>query len=228
MACQPPLSPRVRRSAPTAPLLAAIALLALPCAARPAAAQSAGAQAAAATPEESVVMRSVEIPGFGTLRFPAPPTWTIGRVGESAPETDGAEGTEGGARAVSFRVLPDTPAHAELNVSFSWEDMPNPAFNGPAALRALVDRMARAALDASIESRYVLRELRSPRGGGYAFSLRARTPRKKSQAYLTSGVFGLGNALVRFSFLAPQPDLPEAAQAINLIAGVRIDDEPAP
>lgn len=174
-------------------------------------------------------MRSVEIPGFGTMRFPAPASWAIGRVEEAEPGSDGAEGTDGdGGRAVSFRVLPETPARAEMTVSFSWEDLPNPAFNGPAALRALVDRMARAALDASIESRYVLRELRSPRGGGYAFSLRARAPRKKSQAYLTSGVFGLGNALVRFTFLAPQPDLPEMEQAINLIAGVRIDDEPAP
>jgi hypothetical protein len=176
--------------------------------------------------EAETAIRSVEIPGFGAVRFPAPSAWRIG----AARETESAGGgTDGGTqRSAWFQVTPDGGTGSEMNVSFSWSVMPDPAFNGPSVLRALVERMARAALEESIEAHYTLRELRSPRGGGYAFTLRARQPRKKSQSYLTSGAFGLGNALLRFTFLAPEPDLPEAAEALNLIAGVRIDDEPAP
>ena len=176
--------------------------------------------------EATTTLRSVAIPGFGTVRVPAPPDWTIGTAKVAVPPADGTDGARG--RSASFPVVPDGPVRCEMSVNFSWLDLPDPAFNGPAALRALVERMANAALDASIESRYTLHEMRSPRGGGYWFSLRARSPRKKSQAYLTSGAFGVGNALLRFTFHAPQPGLPEAAEAINLITGARIDDEPAP
>jgi hypothetical protein len=176
--------------------------------------------------QEGTTLRSVAIPGFGTLRFPAPTDWRSGSVKTVEAPADGTDGAI--ERAVSFQVTPDGDSHAEMNVSFSWSEMPDPAFNGPAALRALVERMGRAALDESIEAHCTLHEMRSPRGGGYWFTLRARAPRKKSQAYLTSGAFGLGNALLRFTFLAPQPDLPEAAEAIALITGARIDDEPSP
>ncbi len=179
-----------------------------------------------AAAQAETTSRSVAIPGFGTLRFPAPTAWRIGPVEAAEAPAQGADGATTGA--ASFQVRPDGESHAEMNVSFSWSVMPDTAFNGTAALRALVERMGSAALDASIESHYTLHEMRSPRGGGYWFTLRARVPRKKSQAYLTSGAFGLGNALLRFTFLAPQPDLPEATEAINLITGARIDDEPAP
>jgi hypothetical protein len=173
-------------------------------------------------------MRAVDIPGFGALHLPVPEDWDVGSATSVDPGAATEGVPEGAPRSASFAVSPDGPAHCEMNVSFSWTDMPDPAFNGPAALRALVDRMARAALEDSIESRYALREMRSPRGGGYYFTLRARAPRKKSQAYLTSGAFGLGNGLLRFTLLSPQPDPPEAVEAIHLIAGARIDDEPAP
>ena len=176
-----------------------------------------------AAAQEGTTLRSVEIPGYGTLRFPAPTTWHIGAVQVTEPPADGAI-----AREASFQVTPDGDSRSEMSVSFSWSELPDPAFNGPAALRALVERMGRAALDESIESRYTLREMRSGSGGGYWFTLRARAPRKKSQAYLTSGAFGFGNALMRFTFLAPQPELPVAAAAIDLITGARIDGEPAP
>lgn len=176
--------------------------------------------------EATITLRSVPIPGFGTVRVPAPADWDIGTVKVAESPADGTDGVK--ARSASFPVVPDGPARCEMSVNFSWLDLPDPDFNGPAALRALVDRMARAALEASIESRYTLHEMRSPRGGGYWFSLRARSPRRKSQAYLTSGAFGVGNALLRFTFHAPQPGLPEAAEAINLITGASIDDEPVP
>src|SRR6185436_12412104 len=132
-----------------------------------------------AAAQEGTTVRSVQIPGFGALRFSAPTAWRIGPVEATEAPADGGDGAA--TRGASFQVTPDGDSHSEMTVSFSWSEMPDPAFNGPAALRALVERMGRAALDESIEAHYILHEMRSPHGGGYWFTLRARAPRKKSQ-----------------------------------------------
>lgn len=163
---------------------------------------------------EATMVWTYLIPDQGTVQMDLPSSWMEVTRDEEA-------------RSVRFR--PSDGAKAELALSISWSEAPDPGFNGPARLQALVEEDARGFLDQAVESRYAIRELRGPQSGGYYWALRDRAPKKKWAAYVTRGMVGAGNVLLGFALVTPQSDMPEIRQALKMIASARlVEPEPEP
>jgi hypothetical protein len=130
------------------------------------------------------------------------------------------------AHTVQFR--PTDWAKFEMSLEVGSSETPDPAFNDPAKLRAWVQWQGEELLDQSVESRVTLHEIRGPQSGGFYFTLRDRSPRKKSEAFVTRGAVGVGDLRLRFTILTPQASTPPLRQALKMIAGSRQGEPPPP
>ena len=126
------------------------------------------------------------------------------------------------AGRVKFR--PRDGVKADLTLNISWNSVADEAFNGPSALRDRVEVSARDFLDQAVESRYTIRELGGPEAGGYYWTLRERTPKNPSTAYVMHGMMGAGTTLLEFTLVTGQSDMPEIRQALKMIASARQAD----
>jgi len=151
---------------------------------------------------------SLELPETGTLIVDLAPGWT-----PNSPQ--------GGGGLADWRAT--TRSRCEMTVHIVASPLPDPAFNGPTALRDFVRQQAEALLPEAIEARYTLVELRGHEAGGYYFALRERAPRRKNAAYITQGAIGLSNLRIEFMFRGPAPDLPEIQKALKALAAARLD-----
>lgn len=151
---------------------------------------------------------SVEVPETGTLIVDLAPGWT-------------PHSPQGGKGLADWRAT--TESRCELVVHVVASPVPDPAFNGPTALRELVRLQGEALLPEMIEARCTLVELRGHEAGGYYFALRERAPRRKQAAYVTQGALGLGNLRLEFTVTSPAPDLPEIHKALAALAAARLD-----
>src|SRR5262245_34401613 len=125
-----------RRAAGPASILLALALAPV----------SAPPRAQEQEPEPAATFRwSVEVPGTGTLVIDLAAGWD--------PESSRA-----GEAIADWRA--STRSHCEMTVRVVGSPLPDPAFNGPAALLDLVRREADAFLPDAIEGRYTLLPLR--------------------------------------------------------------------
>ena len=151
---------------------------------------------------------TLEVPETGTLIIDLAPGWT-------------PRSPQGGDGLADWRAT--TGSRCEMNVHIVASPVPDPAFNGPTALRDFVRQRAEALLPEAIEARYTLVELRGHEAGGCYFALRARAPTRKQAAYTTQGAIGLGNLRVDFTLTSPAPDLPEIRKALLALAAARLD-----
>ena len=168
---------------------------------------SGGARAAN---DEKTTLWSFPIPGQMDLQMDLPGAWN-----EVMRDKKG--------RIARFR--PRSGVRAELTLRIVRSDPPDPAAGDPAGIREQVEQAARDYLDQAIESRYTIRELRGPQTVGYYWTLRDRMPKKKTWAsYVTRGQVGGEGALLDFTLLAEQSDLPELRQALKMLAGLRREE----
>jgi hypothetical protein len=127
-------------------------------------------------------------------------------------------------KAGKVRFRPRDGVKADLNLNISWNPVADEAFNGAPALRNRVEATALDFLDQAVESRYIIRELGGPDGGGYYWSLRERSPKSPATAYVMRGMMAAGTTLLDFTLVTGQSDLPEIRQALKMIAGARQEE----
>jgi hypothetical protein len=151
------------------------------------------------------------IEGHGPLLFELPDALQETRRDESAH---------------TLRFQPTDGAKFQMSLEVGWSEIPDPAFNEPAVLRAWVEGQGEELLDQSVESRVTLHELRGPLAGGFYFTLRDRSPRKKWETFVTRGAIGVGDLRLRFTILTPQASTPPLRQALKMIAGSRQGEAP--
>ena len=156
-------------------------------------------------PETSTVW-SYAVPGHGPLQLDLPADWD-----EMARDD--------ASHSIRFRSIGGE--RCEMVLAVAWSPTPDPGFNGPDAVRAVVERQGADLLDQIAESHVGLRELRGPQSGGYYFQVRDRAPKKRWAVVITRGAIGVGDLLVRFTVLTPQPKVARIRQALNMIAGSR-------
>jgi hypothetical protein len=193
-----------RRGAGPAAILLALAVAAV----------SAPTPAQQQEPEPATTFRwSAEVPGMGTLVIDLAPGWDPESTHESEAIAD-------------WRAT--TRSRCEMSVHVVASPLPDPGFNGPAALLEFVRRQAEVLLPDAIEARYTLRPLRGSDAGGYYFTLRERAPRHPKQAYITQGAIGLANLRAEFTLRSPAPDLDDIDKALKSLAAARLDQPAAP
>jgi hypothetical protein len=147
-----------------------------------------------------------KIPGQGPVVMDLPYAWVEGSRDQKAGK-------------VRFRLR--SGVRADLILNISWNPVADEAFNGAPTLRHRVEATALDFLDQAVESRYIIRELGGPDAAGYYWSLRERSPKTPSTAYVMRGMMGAGTTLLDFTLITGQSDMPEIRQALKMIAGAR-------